>query len=247
MKQSSNRNISVDRERISNACIIGLYNLLGNSISVKLPSKRAKNTLAHLSINETQINNKNVTEIVQEMYNFPVTLDKNKRRDKEVAIFNTVSKEVIGNRFKLAKRTTAVKTLKLKIFKEIAIFNKNGVIQFGSKVTHSIMNRNPFGKCSQKAFIDLMPCDHEILQIFREVCSHKENIIENYMMDYPSLMKLMKNENEDNDSLFSLNSTYCSNSFVKSEEYWRNEYGRGVFKAVDTSLYQTVVADWFMY
>ena len=246
--QSINRNLSVDRERVSNACLIGLYVCLGNAVTVKLPSKRAKNTLAHLSILSTQFEGKDINEVVQQQYQFPSILDKNKRRDKEVAIFNTISKAVIGNHYKLAKRTTAVKTLKLKIFKEIGFLNKNGVTAFGTKLTFNLMNRNPCGKCSQKAFVELNGFDEEIMQILKEVCEIKENINEFYLSEYSQMYKgIVKSEIDESSQM------YQKDVFVKSEESWKQWnylprvdcYDRGVFRYVDSSCYQTELADWF--
>ena len=246
-QKTSNRNLSVDRERISNACLIGLYVVMGNHMMVKLPSKRAKNTLAHLAIANTKIRGEDVTEIVQRQYNFPLMMDKNRRRDKEVAIFNEVSKEVIGKHFKLAKRTTAVKTLKLKIFKEIAVLNKTGVVQFGTRVIHNLMNRNPVGKCSQRAFVELRGCDAEILQIFREVCAKKENIVENAFSDYPLLVKIAMREEEDSHNSFMQMSFNRSEDVLRSPHYSAiNECVRGVFRNADSSVFQTSYASWFL-
>ena len=250
--QSINRNLSVDRERISNACIIGLYVALGNAVTVKLPSKKAKNTLAHLSIASTRVNGIEVNELVQQQFNFPNVLDKNKRRDKEVAIFNVISKEVIGSHFKLAKRTTAVKTLKLQIYKEIGFLNKNGVRAFGTKLTHYIMNRNPCGKCSQKAFVELNGYDSEVIRILREVCERKENMNEMYMNEYSIMYKgIFKTEVEDSSQY------YMKDILTRSEESGKSlfshpmspitEYDRGVFTYVNTNFYQTEIADWFSY
>ncbi|ELP95222.1 hypothetical protein EIN_430180 [Entamoeba invadens IP1] len=176
--QSINRNLSVDRERLSNACVIGLYVCAGNAMTIKLPSKKSKNTLAHLSIHSSLINGVDVNEVVQAQYNFPSSLDKNKRRDKEVAIFNAISKEIAGQKFKLAKRTNAVKTLKLKIYKEIGPLNKNGVNEFGRKVTATILARKTHSRCSQRSFVEIPAYDTEIMNLFREVSNTQESCTE---------------------------------------------------------------------
>ncbi|EKE40189.1 hypothetical protein ENUP19_0340G0037 [Entamoeba nuttalli] len=235
--QSINRNRSVDRERLSNACVIGLFVVLGNSVTVKLPSKKSKNTLAHLSIANAFINGKDINELVQEQYSFPSVLDKNKRRDKEVAIFNAVSKEVARFHFKLAKRTTAVKTLKLKIYKEIGPFNKNGVTLFGTKVTSSLMNRNPCGRCSQRAFVELKGYDEEIVNIFHSVCNNQENVIENYIADYPELFTTdLKPEMEFDKR---------SDEVVRNTPTFESSCVRGVFRLSNENFYSTETADWF--
>ena len=242
--QSINRNLSVDRERVSNACIIGLYVCLGHSVTVKLPSKRSKHTLAHLSISSTEINGEEINNVIQRQFHFPQILDKNKRRDKEVAIFNTLSKEVTGNYFKLAKRTTAVKTLKLKIYKEIGFLNKNGVNEFGVLVTQIVMKRNPCGKCSSKAFVMLKEFDEEIVNALKSVLEKKENVNEFYFGEYSNLYKrILKCEVEES----------LSGKDVISDESWRSvrEYSpihfgeRSAFTFVDSHLYSTECADWF--
>ncbi|EDR28184.1 hypothetical protein EDI_097070 [Entamoeba dispar SAW760] len=235
--QSVYRNLSVDRERISNACIIGLLVVLGNSVTVKLPSKKSKNTLAHLSIASTRLNGKEINEIVQEQYNFPNTLDKNKRRDKEVAIFNAVSKSVTGPYFKLAKQTTSVKTLKLRIYKELGPFNKNGVILFGTQVTTNLMNRNPYGRCSQRAFIELKGYDKEIVNIFHSVCNMKENVIENYLVKCPELFQTyLKSE---------IDFYQKDNEIIRNTPTSEELCFRGVFQFCSEHLYSTETATWF--
>ncbi|EDR21555.1 hypothetical protein EDI_220050 [Entamoeba dispar SAW760] len=235
--QSINRNLSVDRERLSNACVIGLYVVLGNSVTVKLPSKKSKNTLAHLSIANAFINGKDVNELVQEQYAFPSVLDKNKRRDKEVAIFNAISKEVARIHFKLAKRTAAIKTLKLKIYKEIGPFNKNGVTLFGNEVTSSLMKRNPCGRCSQRAYVELKGYDEEIVNIFHSICDKKENVTDNYISDYPELFRTdLKPEMEFDKR---------SDEVVRNTPTFENSCVRGVFKLSNENFYSTETANWF--
>ena len=251
--QSINRNLSVDRERVSNACIIGLYVALGHSVTVKLPSKRAKNTLAHLSISHTTIDGMDINDVVQQQYNFPAVLDKNKRRDKEVAIFNTISKEVVGSHYKLAKRTTAVKTLKLKIYKEIGFLNKNGVAAFGTRLTYNLMNRNPVGKCSQKAYVELQGYDDEVMQILRDVCDIKDNVNEFYIPEYTALYKgIFRTDIEESSQLYQRELLQRSEESAKSVSF--REYSpvnglcdRGVFRYVSSVYYQTECADWFYY
>ena len=110
--QSINRNKSVDRERVSNACIIGLYVLKGNTVKLKLPTKKAKNTLAHISVSNCKLHGKDIEEVLTEQHFFEQKFEqKNFGRNKEVYILNLLSKEVIGSNYVLAKRTNAIKLM----------------------------------------------------------------------------------------------------------------------------------------
>ena len=244
--QSINRNLSVDRERISNACLIGLYVALGHSVTVKLPSKRAKNTLPHLSISSTEYDGMDINDYVQSQYHFTMVMDKNKRRDHEVAIFNAIATKVTGTHFKLAKRTVSVKTLKLKIFREIAFLSKNGMKVFGTKVIMSVMNRNLSGKCSQKAVVELEGCDEEIMMILREICEEKENVNEYFINEYSMMYKgIFRNEQSEISQSYQ-SYQYSQIGQTRSEEnIFYGNGDRGVFRSVDPRTYQIVSSDWF--
>ena len=233
-QQSINRNLSVDRERISNACIIGLYNLLGHSVTVKLPSKTSKQTLSHLSIQTTKVNGMEVNEMIEKQYHFPMVMDKNKRRDKEVIIFNMISQIVAGNHYKLAKRTTTVKTIKLNIFREIAFLNKNGMRMFGMKVIENIMKRSPSGRCSQKSYVELKEYDPEIMEIMKEVIENKNNINEHLISEYSTMYK----------GIFKLDQSDSSIGEVTGSIHERS-VTRGVFTFSDSRWYRIEYADWF--
>ncbi|ELP85969.1 hypothetical protein EIN_136030 [Entamoeba invadens IP1] len=240
--QSINRNMSVDRERLSNATIIGLYIVLGHSMIVKLPSKKSKNTLAHLSIASTCINGVEVSKTL--LSTFPKnSADKNVRRDKEVSIFNMVSKIVAGDTFKLAKRTTAVKTLKLKIFKEVGPFTRDGLVIFGKRITESLLSRNLSGRCSQKSFVDIKGADSAIMKIFTEVVSVKTNVSCDPFEWVNSHEKSLKNETK--------SETREETSWEKIENINHDDRGtrihqRGVFSPVNVRFYTTKCSEWFV-
>ncbi|ELP90550.1 hypothetical protein EIN_019890 [Entamoeba invadens IP1] len=175
-KQSTNRNVSVDRERLSNATIIGLFVINGNSVQIKLPSKKSINTLAHLTIAKADINGVNVNTLVQKQYVFDQHLDKNGRRDWEVAIFNALSRTLSGSQYKLTKKSNTTKTIKLRIFKEIGGMNKDGVALFGKRITEAILARNNTGKWSQHSYVDIKAFDEEFCNIYKDVLSDTANV-----------------------------------------------------------------------
>ena len=216
-QQAINRNLSVDRERISNACIIGLYVIQGNTITIKLPAKKSKNTLSHFTISKCEIRGEEMEKILMRENIDMKSTNKFEKRNKEVIIFNLLSKEVKGKHFKMAKRTNTTKTIKLNIFREISILNKNGVEEFGRKITESLVKRNMIGKCTQNNFIEIKGNDEEFVEILKEVCRNRNNMIGDYEEDY---MKLFNHINSGNSN------SYVEDSYEKKTEY---NNGRGVF------------------
>ncbi|ELP89062.1 hypothetical protein EIN_165120 [Entamoeba invadens IP1] len=233
-KHSIDRNTSVNRERLSNASIIGLYVLKGNSVEVKLPSKKSTNTLPHLIISRAEIDGVDVNERVKKRYGFDYPTTKNERRNWEVATYNEIADSVAGNYYKLTKRSNTVKTLKLKIFKEIGPLNKEGVDVFGRRVTDYIISQNKSRMWSQNNFVKLEGYDQTISSIFKEVCTNCLNVTYNSIS--PSVVFSSVEESE---------KSRVSTSFGENESYSETQRVKCAFVYSQQGSYVVENANWF--
>ncbi|EKE37576.1 hypothetical protein ENUP19_0248G0106 [Entamoeba nuttalli] len=171
------KRMSMNRERISNAGIIGMYVLLGNEVIVKTPSKISYQTLPHLKIEDTVVYGQNVRQYLKNQYGFENITDS---RTKEIIVMNAVSStfmELLGGKQTRKKGTS--KNVKLMIFESIKPFNKIGFQHFAESVINivsSIINDN---KCKRQQTVHLQAYDERIIETFKVISSNQDNLDEN--------------------------------------------------------------------
>lgn len=150
---------SVNRERVSTACVIGLYSATGNEVVVRAPAKTTKKTLPHIQIEDTMIDSMHVSDIKV----MPEYLGTDKR-SQEAMVVNAVSDKLMKTlKQKYTKRRQSEKTIKMNIYETIEPFTELGFEEFGKAIISIICDTVKCKGKKRDQFVVLYPYDRRVL------------------------------------------------------------------------------------
>ena len=224
---------SINKERLSNAGVIGIHVLLGNPVTIKTSLKASNHTYSRLLVHHTTIKGKSLEEYLNESYQIPSEyFDKN----KEAIIYNSISSSFEGKLESIpVKKKEATKSVKSTIFQSIQPFTPEGFKSFCSKMIMWLESVSFDEQKHKKQLIEINPCDQRIVDMLHEVmkeedslCPNGEMIIQNLFGDKILSPQTQTNQYSSmmmNDENLQINENQNQSTIVMKDEinFWQTQ------------------------